>query len=70
MKSSDKKIYINPDYTPKQREQNKELRAEMKRRMEEGEEDLTIRHGKIVVWKKVNTSIKDKPTDKASTGSN
>ena len=70
LKSNDKKIYINSDFTPKQREQNKILRAEMKRRTEEGEEDLTIRHGKIVVWKKLNTYKKDNPSEKASTENN
>lgn len=47
-KERKKWIYINPDYTTKQREENKALREEMRRRKEGGEKDLIIRKGKIV----------------------
>lgn len=43
-----KEVYITPDMTPKEREQSKILRAELKRRREEGEERLVIRRGKII----------------------
>jgi hypothetical protein len=43
-----KRIFINPDYTQKQREQQKKLREEKKRRTDEGEQNLAIRNGKIV----------------------
>jgi hypothetical protein len=46
------KIYVNHDLTQKQREKNKELRAELARRTGEGEENLAIRGGKIVTVKK------------------
>ena len=48
---NDKRIYVNSDYTQKQREKNKELRAEKQKRMNEGEENLVIRNGKIVSLK-------------------
>lgn len=41
-------IFITPDMTPKEREKNKELREELKRRRENGEEGIAIRRGKIV----------------------
>ena len=47
-----KKIYINPDYTMRERERNKALRDELKRRRANGEEDLVIRGSQIVVKKK------------------
>ena len=43
-----KKVFITPDHTPKERQVNRELREELKRRSEEGEERLVIRKGKIV----------------------
>ena len=48
---NDKRICVNSDYTQKQREKNKELRAEKQKRMNEGEENLVIRNGKIVSLK-------------------
>ena len=45
------RIYVNADYTQKQRERNKELRTEKQRRTNEGEENLAIRNGIIVVMK-------------------
>ena len=41
------KVYINPDLTLFQREQNKQLRTELRRRREMGEK-VTIRRGQIV----------------------
>eukprot|EP00745_Piridium_sociabile_P001016 TRINITY_DN10638_c0_g1_i2.p1 TRINITY_DN10638_c0_g1~~TRINITY_DN10638_c0_g1_i2.p1 ORF type:complete len:318 (+),score=67.76 TRINITY_DN10638_c0_g1_i2:392-1345(+) len=43
-----KRIYINPDLTPTERQKNKELREELKRRIGEGEINIGIRGGKIV----------------------
>ena len=43
-----KGIYINPDLTPKERETNKILREDLKRRKDNGEVDLVIRRGKII----------------------
>ncbi len=43
-----RKNYINPDFTPKERELNKRLRAERKERYERGEKDLVIRDGNLV----------------------
>ena len=40
-------IFITPDMTPKERERNKQLREELKRRRNEGEEGLVIRGGQI-----------------------
>jgi len=42
-----KNVYINPDLTPLQQMQNKQLREELRRRRNLGE-DVTIQHGKIV----------------------
>ena len=44
-------IYVSPDYTRKEREANKVLRNELRRRKENGEENLSIRNGKIIVKK-------------------
>jgi hypothetical protein len=46
--AQEKRIYINPDQTPAERQQNKDLRQELKRRIGEGERDIGIRGGKIV----------------------
>ena len=43
-----KKVYLAPDRTPKEREENKKLREELQRRKQDGEEDIVIRKGKIV----------------------
>ena len=43
-----KKVYINADYTPKEREMYKALRAEKREREEKGERDLVIRNGRVV----------------------
>ena len=48
VKDQKNRMYINPDYTPAEREKQKELRAEIKRRTQEGERDLKIRGDKIV----------------------
>lgn len=42
------RVYFNPDYTPLQREQHRQLRAELQDRVTKGETDLVIRSGKIV----------------------
>lgn len=43
------RIFFNPDLTKKEREESKKLRDELKKRRNEGEKDLVIRNGKIVV---------------------
>ena len=43
-----KNVYISPDMTVKEREEAKQLRAELRRRRSEGEHNLIIRRGKIV----------------------
>jgi hypothetical protein len=48
---ADKRVYVNPDHTQKQRDEHKSLKEEKKRRTDAGEENLAIRHGKIVVVK-------------------
>ena len=42
------RIYINQDYTPTERQRNKTLRDELKRRTDDGERDIGIRGGRIV----------------------
>ena len=42
------RIYINPDYTPTERQRNKELRDELRQRVDDGETDIGLRGGKIV----------------------
>ena len=42
-----KQVYINPDLTHSQRERNRELREELKRRREQGE-NVKIRYNKVV----------------------
>ncbi|CAH1789540.1 unnamed protein product, partial [Owenia fusiformis] len=41
-------VYIHPDLSPEDREISRKLREELKERREAGEENLTIRRGKIV----------------------
>ena len=41
-------IYINPDLSKQEREENKRLRAELRARKQAGETNLTIRRGKVV----------------------
>ena len=43
-----KNVFINPDLTPKQREQDRKLRIELKERRDAGEKDAQIKRGKIV----------------------
>ena len=42
------KVYVSPDLTAKEREVNKALREELKRRRANGERDIIIKRGKIV----------------------
>ena len=44
----EERVYINPDYTPAEREKNKQLRKELKDRIAGGERNIGIRNGKIV----------------------
>ena len=53
--SAFERIYASPDLTPKERQVNKELRDELKRRRSSGEKNLSIRRGKIVVLSPTNT---------------
>ena len=43
-----KKIYVTPDLSKRAREKNKQLREELNRRKEAGEEDLMIKNGRVV----------------------
>jgi len=43
-----KNVYISPDLTIKERQIAKELRAELKRRRSQGEQNIIIRRGKII----------------------
>ena len=42
------RVYISPDLTQPERQRNKELRDELKRRREDGETNIMIRRGRIV----------------------
>ena len=42
------KVFITPDLTLQEREENRKLRDELKARRDKGETDLVIRNGKIV----------------------
>ena len=48
IKDPKKRIYINPDYTPSERKQQKDLRDELRKRREGGETDIIIRNSRIV----------------------
>lgn len=61
-KDQKKKIYINADYTPKERETFRALRAEKREREEKGEKDLIIRNGKIL--HKTDVQKTDQKTDR------
>ena len=41
-------MYVSPDLTMKEREINRALHQELKRRKEAGEKDLIIKRGKII----------------------
>ena len=43
-----KNIFVSPDFTFKERQANKILRDELKRRRSQGETNLIIRNGKII----------------------
>ena len=43
-----KKVFITPDLSPMERERDRKLRQEKKRREENGEQGLVMRNGKIV----------------------
>ena len=45
------RIYINQDLTPAQREEERNLRKELKDRKAAGEKNLFIRNNKILIWK-------------------
>ena len=45
------KIFVSTDKTPKERETENQLRAELQRRKDEGEENLIIRNGKILLFR-------------------
>lgn len=47
-KPFEKRVYFNPDFTPKQREDYRRLKEEVKQRTEAGERNLVIRGYKIV----------------------
>ena len=45
------RIFVSTDKTPKEREEENQLRAELQRRKDEGEENLIIRNGKILLFR-------------------
>ena len=60
-----KNVYINPDLTPKQREIDTKLRAELKERRNSGEKDLQIKRGRIVKGYKDQSSRDNNPASRA-----
>ena len=62
-----KQTYIAPDMTKQQREERRKLRVEMKRRREEGEENLTIRRGRLVTYNIDNRNGKSKSSQGRNT---
>lgn len=53
------RIYITPDLSPKEREENRKLREELKKRTADGEEGLVIRRGKIIMQTPSSTNKGD-----------
>ena len=51
-----KNVFITPDQTYKQRQENKELRNELYERTQKGEENLVIRYGRIQVMRQQVTN--------------
>ena len=49
-----KKVFVNPDLTPAQRDKDRAARDELKRRKESGEKNLTIRNFKVVTTRDPN----------------
>ena len=49
-------VYISPDLTPKEREINRQLHTELKRRKQAGETNLMIKRGKIIT-KQTNSQL-------------
>ena len=64
-----KNIYISPDLTPQQRLEGKQLRDELRRRRDNGERNLIIRHNKIVRDPK-SQMPQNNPQPSASSSSN
>ena len=48
-------IYVTDDKTPKQQELDRKLREELKKKRQDGEQDLVIRNGKIINKKRSKT---------------
>ncbi len=58
------RLYINPDYTQKERETNNKLRKELKDRMAKGEKDIMIDFSKKeVVKRQVDEDRRDRSKD-------
>ena len=58
-----KNVYVNPDMTKQQRHKDFQLRQELKRRREEGENDLIIRNGVIIQKESASGNEKVPPED-------
>lgn len=56
-----KNISIKPDLTKTQRDEEFQLRSELRQRKAEGEQDLVIRGGKIIEATKNGKPVRDKP---------
>ena len=59
-----KKIYISPDLSKRAREKGKKLREELTRRRTEGDENITIRRGKIVAKETAEAAANARTADK------
>ena len=51
-----KSVFITPDLTQQEREENRRLREELKTRRQNGEPNLIIRRGRIVISQRNNSS--------------
>ena len=56
-----KQVFICPDLTPKERETNKQLVEELRRRKQAGESNLIIQRGKIVMRSSSSTAMDTNP---------
>jgi len=54
------KVYQSPDLTPKEREVNRKLREELVKRRKDGEKNLVIRRGKIILKEETVISSLDR----------
>ena len=65
-----KKVYVSPDLTLKEQEQNKKLRGELRRHKNAGEKDIFIKSGKIVLCNPHTPKVANKPSSETTTDTN